>query len=283
MKVPTRKLFLLIVLLSILQACTPFVADESTPDIYVAEPTFTIEPFASQTPQIANAPTSIPAILQSQVCSPLEGEELNELPEITTQLFKMPRSGQDDGHHGIDFAFYRRKNLLSIDGIQVHSALKGEVVTIIKDKYPYGNAIIIETPINQISNTLLEIISVPSVQPTVVPDPKFVWTTGELPFELSATDRSIYIYYAHLMYPSDLVPGDIVECGQQIGFVGNTGDSSNPHLHFETRVGPSGARFESMAYYTAQSTQTERYNYVVWRVSNLFQPFDPMKLLSVNE
>ena len=41
--------------------------------------------------------------------------------------------------------------------------------------------------------------------------------------------------------------------------------------------------FESMAYYTAQSTQSERYNYVVWRVSNMFQLFDPMILLSIKE
>jgi murein DD-endopeptidase MepM/ murein hydrolase activator NlpD len=181
----------------------------------------------------------------------------------------------------VDFAFYRRKELLSIDGVQVLSVLDGEVATIINDKYPYGNAVIIETPLNSLSPILLDQISVPAIQPTVIPDPKFNWMPGDLPFQLSETDRSLYIYYAHLKYPSDLKVGDIVACGQQIGFVGNTGDSSNPHLHFETRVGPSGARFDSMAYYTAQSTQSERYNYVVWRVSNLFQLFDPMKLRSV--
>jgi murein DD-endopeptidase MepM/ murein hydrolase activator NlpD len=283
MKSRSRKFILSISLLIIFQACTPTYADELVSENDISEPTFTAGSIATQTPLTTITPTPTPATLQSQVCSPLEGEELIELPEITTQLFIMPRAGQDDGHHGIDFAFYRRKDLLSIDGVQVLSALGGEVKTIINDQNPYGNAIIIETSLNSIDKTLLDKISIPSIQPTVVPDPKFVWSDGELPFQLSETDRSIYTLYAHLKNPSELKTGDIVACGQPIGYVGNTGDSSNPHLHFETRVGPSGARFESMAYYSAQSTQSERYNYVVWRVSNLFQPFDPMKLLSVNE
>jgi len=47
------------------------------------------------------------------------------------------------------------------------------------------------------------------------------------------------------------------------------------------RTASSGVRFESMAYYMAQSTQSERYNYLVWKVTNKFQLFDPMVLLSI--
>ena len=244
-------------------------------------PTFTIQPIFTSEPADTSVPPTETPYMQTQICSPLLGESLNELPEIITQLFKMPRASQDDGHHGVDFAFYRRKELLSIDDLPILSVMDGEVVTVINDKYPYGNAIIIETLIDSISPILLEQLNLPSTQPTVVPDPKFNWTPGELPFQLSETSRSLYIFYAHLKYPADVNVGDKISCGQQIGRVGNTGDSSNPHLHFETRVGPSGARFNSMAYYTAQSTQSERYNYIVWRVSNLFQLFDPMVLLSI--
>ena len=279
----TENFSLLLIFVLITSACSPTLSEDLiSKNEMMVEATLSIGPIATQTQSATVTPTLELENLQDHVCSPLQGEELSELPEITTQEFKMPRSGQDDGHHGIDFAFYRRKNLLSIDGLPVLSALDGEVVTIINNKYPYGNAVIIESPLSTIGTNLLDKISIPAIQPTVVPDPKFVWSNGELPFHLSKTDSSIYIYYAHLQNPSELKPGDPVACGQPIGVVGNSGDSSNPHLHFETRVGPSGARFESMAYYSAQSTQSERYNYVVWRVSNLFQLFDPMKFLSVN-
>jgi murein DD-endopeptidase MepM/ murein hydrolase activator NlpD len=195
----------------------------------------------------------------------------------------MPRVGQDDGHHGVDFAFYRRKEMLSIDDLPVLSVLDGEVVTIINDKYPYGNALIIETKFDSISQEILDQLDIETIQPTVMPDPKFKWSPGKLSFSLDESSRSIYIYYAHLKRPADLEIGEYINCGQEIGRVGNTGDSSNPHLHFETRIGPSGAKFESMAYYTAHSTESERYNYVTWRVSNIFQLIDPMVLLSAEK
>ena len=281
-----KRIVFLILCLIITSACTPKIIETPSADSNVNLPTFTFTIPATSSTEIAETPIPLTATpsLQSHICSPLAGESLNELPEIITQPFKPPRAGQDvenDDHHGVDFAFYRRKDLISIDGLPILSSLDGEVVTIIDDKFPYGNAIIIETPLDSISPILLDQLNLPSTQPTVVPDPKFNWTPGELPFQLSETSRSLYIYYAHLKFPADFDIGDRVVCGQEIGQVGNTGDSSNPHLHFETRIGPSGARFESMAYYTAQSTQSERYNYVTWRVSNMFQLLDPMVLLSV--
>jgi len=239
-------------------------------------PTFRVELSTTPTPPM-ETPT-----LQSLVCSPLGGETLQELTEIITQPFKTPRATQDDGHHGVDFAFYRRKELMSIDGLPILSTLDGKVVTIISDKYPYGNAIIIETQLDSLSPDLIEKIRIPEVQPTVAPDPKFNWTPGEFSMKLDTSKKSLYIVYAHLKYPAEVSVNDFIKCGQRIGQVGSTGDSTNPHLHFETRIGPSGASFDSMAYYTAQSTASERYNYVIWRVTNLFQLFDPMQLLSVD-
>jgi murein DD-endopeptidase MepM/ murein hydrolase activator NlpD len=239
--------------------------------------TQTIQP--SSTP---NPATPTPELIQT-VCSPLEGETLISISEIVTQPFKSPRPGNDDGHQGIDFAFYRRNEKVGIEDLQVFAALKGKIVTILYDRGPYGNAVIIETPLNSISAELKAMIQIPAKQPTVIPDPRVNCPTGELSFLIDTESQSLYLLYGHLLNPASLSVGDDVNCGQLIGAVGNTGTSTNPHLHFETRMGPSGARFDSMAYYTVQSTESERYNYCVWRVSNLFQLFDPMKLLSAQE
>ena len=230
-------------------------------------------------------PTPTPELI-AQICSPLDGDEIEELSEIITQPFKQPRPGIDDGdaHHGVDFAYFRRKERLSIDGVPVQAAIQGTVATIINDRFPYGNAIIIETPLRMIDPSLGFMSLLPEQQPTVMPDPRMVHCqTGELDFPLDYSEQSLYIVYAHFRDPVTLTVGEQVTCGQVIGFVGNTGDSSNPHLHFETRIGPSGARIESMAYYIADATPSERFNYCTWRVTNLFQLFEPMLFFTETE
>jgi len=242
-----------------------------------ATATYTVEPSVTPIP-----PTPTPNLINT-VCSPLEGETLEAISEILTQAFKKPRSGNDDGHQGSDFSFYRRNGRVGIEGLQVFASLEGKVVTVINDRWPYGNAIIIETPLESISPELITQIQLPSLQPTVTPDPRVNCPPGELAFFVDSQEKSLYLLYGHLLNPASFSVGDFVNCSQLIGAVGNTGYSTNPHLHFETRLGPSGARFDSMAYYTVQSTVLERYNYCVWRVSNLFQLFDPMILLSSQE
>ena len=241
-------------------------------------PTMTLPP--TQTPE---PPTPTPDYIES-ICSPLDQVTLAELNDIITQPYKTPRPKNDDGHHGVDFAFFRFNDIVGIEGLPIDAALPGEVVTIINDRDPYGYGLIVETQLDELDPALAAAFDLPEVQPTVVPDPRVNCPpSGELTFTLSETERSVYILYGHLKDPPVVQVGDQVACGQQLGLVGNSGMSSNAHLHFETRIGPSGARFDSMAYYTLQSSEAERYNYCVWRVSNLFELFDPMILLSTQD
>ena len=243
----------------------------------VVQVTMTLPPTETPVP-----PTATPDTIDS-ICSPLYDVSLEEISGILTQPYKTPQVGKDDGHHGADFAFFRFKDYVGIEGLPIQSAMDGEVVTILNDRPPYGYAIIIETPLKELAPSLSAALALPEHGPTVEPAPNVNCPQiGDLTFTLSENEESIYILYAHLLSLPTVQVGDHVDCGQVIGAVGNTGEgfSTNPHLHFETRIGPSGARFESMAYYTVQSTETERYNYCVWRVTNQFQLFDPMILLS---
>jgi hypothetical protein len=66
--------------------------------------------------------------------------------------------------------------------------------------------------------------------------------------------------------------------------VGGSGDLffvSDPHLHFETRIGQAGLRFSAMSYYTTSASEEEKASYEYWRSSNYFILADPMLLLSL--
>jgi murein DD-endopeptidase MepM/ murein hydrolase activator NlpD len=235
-------------------------------------------------------PTTIPImpsptpIFINQICSPLQGEPLSSISQIITQPFKMPPIGFDYDHQGVDFSFYRRNGRIGIQGLPVFSTLQGKVIAVLNQKQVYGNAIIIETPLEQIPSAWLSQLQLPEIAPTVVPNQRLTCPLiKDGPnSHLDVTKRSLYLLYAHLEQPPTMQIGDMVNCGQQIGVVGNSGKSTNPHLHFEVRIGPSGAVFEGLAHYDASATEIERYNYCVWRVSNLFELTDPMKLINLN-
>ncbi len=225
----------------------------------------------------ANPEPKPTAIINASISSPLQGFGIGDLQDLISQEFKLPPPGEDSGHHGVDFAFWNRDNK-PILGDPIQSVFPGKVsMSDSKEKAPYGFAILIETPLNSVPPNLIQAIKIPT-QPlgTIInnklncPDlTKDQWNTAS---------KSLYTLYGHMISPSSLKQGDAVSSGQVIGFVGNSGYSSAPHLHLEMRIGPSGATFSNMGHYDGNTTEEDRHNYCNWRVSGVFQMFNPMDI-----
>jgi murein DD-endopeptidase MepM/ murein hydrolase activator NlpD len=181
----------------------------------------------------------------------LQGIPLEQLPGLVSNPFHPPAPGSDDPHHGVDLAIRLPNSEVAVSGNPVQAALAGSVAAVIRDRFPYGNALLVETPLE------------------------------EAPPALDLSRRSLYVMYAHMRDPVDLNPGDTVACGQAIGAVGSTGNALNPHLHLEMRVGPAGMRFSSMAHYDNSATSEEMSSYCLWRISGLFQLVDPLRLIAL--
>ena len=260
------------------QPVPPVLPSTSTLTAVIA--TATVTPLPSPTSTVTPTPTA-PAPLYSSICQPLDKISLEQMPQILQYPLDTPHPGQDDGHHGDDFAFYQFGELNGIDGLPIQSVFDGTVAGVANNRRPYGNMIMIETPLDEIAPEVLSALALPTPSPIIPPDPRMQNCPAEpLPFHLKSNGRSLYVLYAHMQQPATITPGNQVNCGQQIGLVGNTGMSGNPHLHLEVRVGPSGARFGSMSYYDPGATTDEYANYCTWRVSQLFQLVDPAKLLA---
>jgi murein DD-endopeptidase MepM/ murein hydrolase activator NlpD len=248
----------------VLAACAPAaIVPEAMPTIKVviveSSPSQTLSPASTATP--ATIATILPAvsILQPLLCSPLAVQPLETLAEIVTQPFIVPRqlddgSYKDDAHHGLDLGYYTRDGEL-FTGTPVLSATSGRVAALIYDRPPYGNAVLVETPYEQIPVHAIENLQI-------------------------SEGASLYVLYAHLQNLLTFNLKQEITCGQQLAETGLTGFTGGPHLHFETRWGPAGQAFDSMAYYRVETTEEERANYVLWRMSGTYRLFDPMILLS---
>ncbi len=242
----------------------------------------TLQPTAIPVSVAAANPAPQPTtIVTPGVSSPLQGFTISDLPELISQEFKLPPPGEDSGHHGVDFAFWNRDNK-SILGDPIQAVFAGKVsMADSKEKPPYGYTIMIETPLNTVPPEVIQAIKIPT-QPlgTIInnklncPDlSKDQWNTAS---------KSLYTLYGHLISAPSNKQGDLIQSGQVIGFVGNSGYSSAPHLHLEMRIGPSGTTFSNMGHYDGNTTEEDRHNYCNWRISGVFQMFDPMDIFRSN-
>lgn len=223
-------------------------------------------------PTAAVTPTPPPSL---EICSPLDGIPVSDLPQIVSNPFDAPPLGQDVGHHGVDLAFYRFGDRVSMDGLQIRAVLPGKVVGVIPNRPPYGYAVVIETNPENITNLLPDLIQAAPAMGAVQPHPALYCPELQQP-TYDPAQQSLYLLYAHMAQPPLVAPGDEIACGQPLGEVGTTGMSVNLHLHLEARLGPSGYRFASMAHYENAASQDEMANYCLWRVTNTFRMFDPM-------
>ncbi|NLF50428.1 MAG: M23 family metallopeptidase [Leptolinea sp.] len=238
-------------------------------------PTETVDPTVeSNTTAVLVRPTEV------VIHSPLDGFSINDLSGLISQEFKAPPPGEDTGHHGVDFAFWNRENK-PILGVPILAAFPGKVsMSGQGEKPPYGYAIMIETPIESLPQNIIQAIKIP-------PQPIGATINNKLNCpdlthdQWNSSSKSLYTLYGHLIQPAPFKNGDIIESGQTLGYVGNSGYSSAPHLHLEMRLGPSGAAFNNMGHYDPITTDEDRHNYCNWRISGVFQLFDPMDLYEV--
>ena len=225
---------------------------EGIESAYLTDTVTSAPPSESSLPSPVPSPETI--MIRRSICSPLVGYGLDELPGILTREFAAPLPGTDDGHHGLDFAHWRYKDRLTLEGVPVASLLPGRVVGLEAGGWPYANMIIIESLAES-----LELFGVP---------------------QLGGEEFSLYTLYAHLGQPPDFAMEAVVSCGAALGQVGGTGNSGNPHLHIETRFGPAGLRFYGMVYYTTLSTAAERANYERWRFGPELSLHNPWFILA---
>jgi len=223
-----------------------------SPSSPAATPSPTPEhPAASPSPTETPAPKWI-----QQLCSPLAEQALAEIPEIVSDPYNPPPPGRDERHHGVDFAYYRRKDRITNEGEIVQAILPGRAAAVVKNQLPYGNMVILETEGSRLPPVLRADLGI---------------RPGE----------SLYHLYAHFGAAPLVVFGDEIACGQPLGAVGASGyNIVNPHLHLETRIGPAGMSFPAgLGFYTTAASDDERENYLLWRTSGVFRHFDPMRLI----
>ena len=231
---------------------------------------------------ITQPPATSTPLAAPQVCSPLEGVGINDLSSHIVNLFHPPRPGSDDPHQGVDLADLFPGSGVARAGLGVRAVLAGRVASVIHDRFPYGNAILIETPLEGIPAGWLTALQVPTPAPTTSVHSALTCPTPQTPQIWNLTQRSLYLIYAHMQQTPGLLPGEVVSCGEGLGVIGSSGNALNPHLHLEARVGPAGADFASMAHYDTSASAQEMRAYCEWRVSGLFQLIDPMHFFTLS-
>lgn len=277
---PGRSLLILIVASRMLVSCAApaVVLNQPSPAFTASAPASPVAAAVPRTPTptATTAPTptdtATPAL---GVCSPFPGYRKADLLAAISNPYNPPPPGSDDPHQAVDLAVIQSG--MAVTGSPVQAALAGVVALIVEDRFPYGHAVMIETPLSELRLQLAA--GLPTPGPTLPPHPALTCPALEPPVDVSSGQRSLYLLYAHLESTPAFALGEGIACGQDLGRVGQSGNALNPHLHLEVRVGPAGARFAGMAHYEPRAREAEMAAYCAWRVGGLFQAVDPWFVL----
>lgn len=224
-------------------------------------------------PPATGTPTPTPA----PVCAPFPGYSRADLLAAISNPYNPPPPGSDDPHQGVDLAVIQAG--MALAGGPAHALLAGQVALVVRERFPYGNAVLVETRLDDLPAALPE-AAIPTLAPTLPPHPALTCPALELTSDPPASGRrSLYLLYAHLQELAEFEAGDTVACGQRLGLVGQSGNALNPHLHIEARLGPAGVRLPGLAHYESRASAEEMGAYCLWRVSNRFQLVNPTQLL----
>lgn len=278
--------FLLLLLTGSLAGCSGPVETNTLPAFTVtveAEPVITM-PIVTETVTETNVVEAAATIVNTdneiRFCSPIKGMKKEDLKAAVITPYLPPPAGSDNPHHGVDLADKDPNTGFALDGREVDALLSGQVVTVISNRFPYGNAIIIGTQLINLPESLPAELRLSEISPVDISHSALTCPPVES-IEVSnrLEDQTIYILYAHLQDEPILKVGDYVECGEEVGRIGSTGNSINPHLHLEIRTGMSSFPPGSMSHYDDSATVEEMKNYCLWRISGYYQRLDPIKLL----
>jgi len=213
----------------------------------------------------------------TRICSPFPGASQADLIASISNPYNPPPPGSDDPHQGVDLAV--QQDGMALAGDPALAVLNGSVAMVTEDRFPYGYTLLVETPFEALPSAWIETLQPPTPAP-IRPSNSALTCPAITPQPTwNGASRSLYILYAHLQGRPAFQLGDRIQCGQAIGRIGQSGNALNPHLHLEVRVGPVGARFSSMAHYDNTAQTEEMGNYCLWRVSDVFQLVDPLRLL----
>jgi len=283
-------LFGLLICASLAQGCGSDPARQTPTPVSPTRPQALAVPEITRLPTQGVAPISSPTAMpnpiitetafptpEMQICPPLPGYSLESLKAAISNPFNPPRRGSDDPHQGVDFSEVQYG--MALPGGSVQSAMEGTIAMLNRDRFPYGNAVLVETPLERLPEGWQRHLTLPA--DTSTPAVRTGLTCPELEGLPYPPDGglSLYLLYAHLEQIQPLEVDRAVRCGEAIGKIGQSGNALNPHLHFEARVGPGGTRFSSMAHYETSASPEEMRNYCLWRVSDTFRLIDPLWVL----
>lgn len=239
-------------------------------------PTEDFQPSATETmlPEITEV-VSVP------VCSPLVNYPIKALSGMVSNPFNPPKEGSDDPHQGVDLSVIDDTYRIAIKGEAVQSMIAGNVVMIMEDRFPYGNAILVETSFEHLPVEWQQALTeVP--KPEGFGIPPALNCPGGWDMPASETENySFYVLYAHLDEPAEFQNGDEIICGQELGKIGESGNALAPHLHIEIRYGYADGMSGSMAHYDVSASNEEMANYCRWRVSGFYRLMNPQELLNI--